>query len=335
MSNNSLSNLNLNTNLQYIQPDTEEVPINSRPAENAAPSSSSGAAGGASSFFSSFTTPKVDLSSAFKPFAQNASTGNNKVKERQYTGGDTLDEPVWHTLRRDLAQIGKRVAIVVWPMQLQSLASKQQLRLIDFAQSNGVLIPDLILNSRMRPAGRNNNLNGGSNFDEDDFEINDEDEDEEANVAFEDTTAALIKNNLDWDLWGPLIFSLVYSVSLGLASPNLQTNQVFSGTFSFIWLFSLAIGLNIQLLGGNISFMSAISASGYSLFPIVVGSLLCSLIIKWKLIRLVMMVVLCAWSIYSGVLSLKCSGVLPGRVLLAIYPIGLMYAVLGWLCVIT
>lgn len=294
------------------------------------PGNNTANSGDPSSFFSftNFTNPKVDLSSTFKPFTSNP-PGNNKVKERQYTGGDTLDEPVLKTLTRDLSQIGRRLAIVIWPVQLQSLASKQQLRLVQFAQSNGVNLPQLIFTQDDHTQRQQNDV--------DDFEINDEiegDEDIET-AAMDDTQTALIKNNLDWDLWGPLIFSLVYSVSLGLSAPNNQTNQVFSGTFTFIWLFSIVIGLNIQLLGGNISFMSAISASGYSLFPIVVGLLLSALVIKWKFIRMIVMLVLCSWSIYLGVLSLKCSGVLPGKVLLAIYPIGLMYAVLGWLCVIT
>lgn len=327
-----MSNWNQN---QYIQPDSEGTNFGAQAhGQPQFGSSSSTTTSGATqptdgngffSSFSSFVTPKVDLSNTFKPFTTNTdwSNGNNKIKERQYAGGDTLDEPVWHTLKRDLSQIGKRLAIVVWPMQLSLLAKQQQLRFVEFAVNNGVQLPQLILNNRRVSVDQN---------------ANDDDDDDvvaENGTTIDDPATELIKNNLDWDLWGPLIFLLVYSVALGLAAPNNQTNQVFSGTFSFVWLFSIVIGLNIQLLGGNISFMSAISASGYSLFPIVVGSLLCSLLIKWKLIRLVMMIVLCAWSIYSGILSLKCSGVLPGKVLLAVYPVGLMYAVLAWLCVIT
>lgn len=250
--------------------------------------------------------PKVDLSSAFTPFtSSSAFQQNNSVKERQYSGGNTLDEPVWETLKRDLVQIGKRLAIVVWPDQLKSLAYKNQQQLLNFASSNGIRIPSLLTITQTIP------------------------EDDEENPELSEIAA------LDWDLWGPLAFSLLYSVTMGLFAPKSQTNTVFSGTFAFIWSFFLIVGLNIQLLGGTISFMSAISATGYSMFPIVVGALVNCLLIKWRLIRLAIMLVLAAWSVYAGNMSLRCLGVLPGRLFLAAYPVGLMYAILSWLVVIT
>lgn len=260
--------------------------------------------------FNSFWTPKVDLLTAFTPFVTSLNfQQTNTIRERQYTGGDTLDEPVWQTLKRDLAQIGKRLAIVIWPAQLQQLAKSHQLGLINLATNNGIRLPLLIVNAT-RPVP--------------------EDEDEDNLEGNSSKVTAL-----DWDLWGPLIFSLGYSVTMGLAAPNSQTNSVFSGTFTFIWLFYLVVGLNIQLLGGSISFLSAISATGYSMFPIVIGAVVSTLFIKWKLVRLAIISVLDLWSVYAAVMSLRCSGVLPGRVFLAIYPVALMYAVISWLVVIT
>lgn len=304
------------------EPSTERTPIGA----NAGGSSSSGGGSESNNIFSQFNWggPKVDLSSAFTPFTASQSfQENNTIRERQYSGGDTLDEPVWQTLKRDLSQIVRRVGIVVWPMQLAQLASKQQLKLIDFANSNGINLPQSIQGRR---------ISVSQDADEEDLPRDAEDTERNGGASLND----LVKqDNLDWDLWGPLIFSLCYSVTLSLTAYKYQRNQVFSGSFSFIWLFFIVIGLNIQLLGGNISFMSAISAAGYSMFPIVIGGLLSSLLIEWKLIRLAMMFVFCSWSIFAGVMSLKCSGVLPGRIILAIYPVGLFYAVLGWLVVIT
>ncbi|EGV64834.1 hypothetical protein PSN45_005184 [Yamadazyma tenuis] len=298
----------------FIIPD-EEVPVTSKP--QASPKSTpqataSGPSQNASdTMFSSIPwNMKVDLSSTFTPFTT-SNAFNNTVREHQYTGGDTLDEPVLTTLSRDLLKIWKRLTIVIWPIQLAKLAKRQQSKLVDFAQRNGVNIPESIIRERRISVGNEEDLENINTFE---------------NIEL---------NNLDWDLWGPLIFSLVYSVVLGMSSSTKQTNSVFSGSFSFMWIFYVIIGLNIQLLGGNISFMSAISAVGYSMFPITIGEVLCSLLISWKLVRLALMLVLCCWSIYSGVLSLKCSGVLPGRVLLAVYPVALMYAVLSWLTVIT
>ncbi|QWU88051.1 hypothetical protein CA3LBN_002316 [Candidozyma haemuli] len=250
--------------------------------------------------------PKVDLSSAFSPFIKSPQfQQNNTIRERQYSGGDTLDEPVWHTLKRDLLQIGRRLAVVVWPAQLKQLAYKNQQNLLNFASNNGVRLPSSLSHATSVP------------------------EDDEDSQGSDDVAV------LDWDLWGPLTFSLAYSVTMGLLAPKSQTNVVFSGTFSFTWLFYLVVGLNIQLLGGTISFLSAISATGYSMFPLVVGALVNGLLIKWRLIRLIIMFILNAWSVYAAQMSLRCSGVLPGRVFLAIYPVALMYAVLSWLVVIT
>lgn len=307
----------------FIIPD-EDVPINtgqrsteySRPS-GPPPSSTSEQSANQGNFFTLFV-PKVDLSSTFAPFT--ASTDNNKIKERQFTGGDTLDEPVWETLKRDFSHIGRRLFIVVWPMSLHKLALKQQLKLIDFASQNGIHLPQLIVDNRRISVEEQDEANAEA----------------ELHVGLEGgSTQLLNKDNLDWDLWGPLVLSLLYSVTLGLSASGNQTNLVFSGSFSMIWLFYVVVGLNIQLLGGTVSFMSAISAVGYSMFPIAVGELLCALLIHWKLIRLILMAILNLWSIYAGVMSLKCSGVLPGRVLLAIYPVGLMYSVLSWLVVIT
>lgn len=290
-----------------IADDDVQGPSNSHPAQTSAPPN-------ASNIFSNFGfTPKVDFSSTFAPFTTSSNLPQNTtIKERQYTGGDTLDEPVLETLKRDLCQIGRRLAIVVWPMQLSKLAMKQQLKFVDFATSNGIQVPQLLMSRRVSVS----------------------DDDNERGVGIS-SSESIGQDNLEWDLWGPLIFSLGFSVILGLSATKNQTNLVFSGSFSFIWFFFFVIGLNIQLLGGSISFLSAISAAGYSMFPILVGELICSLVLKWKLMRLILMAVLNAWSIYVGIMSLRCSGVLPGRVFLATYPVGLMYTLLSWLVVIT
>lgn len=290
----------------FIIPDEDEFINQSQPALQAAPAQNASGGG-----LNLFWTPKVDLSSAFTPFVTSLNfQQTNTIRERQYNGGDTLDEPVWQTLKRDLVQIGKRLAIVIWPAQLQQMAKSHQLVLINLATSNGIRLPALIVNASVA--------------------VPEDDEEDENSGGNASKVVAL-----DWDLWGPLIFSLGYSVTMGLAAPNSQTNVVFSGTFTFIWLFYLVVGLNIQLLGGSISFLSAISATGYSMFPIVIGAIINTLAIKWRLLRLVIISVLDLWSVYAAVMSLRCLGVLPGRVFLAIYPVALMYAVISWLVVIT
>lgn len=281
----------------FIIPDEETAPPKSAPATSYTQELQSAP--------SLFWTPKVDLSLAFTPFVNSSAfSQTNTVRERQYTGGDTLNEPVWHTLRRDLVQIGKRIAIVMWPAQLQKMAKSQLQALVRMAAANGIRLPSLVTDAAT-PVPL------------------DDDEQPPSAVA------------LDWDLWGPLIFSLAYAVTMGMAAPNSQTNVVFSGTFTFIWLFYLVVGLNIQLLGGSISFLLAISATGYLMFPILVGAIVSTLAIRWRWVRLILISVLDLWSIYAASMSLRCLGVLPGRIFLAIYPVALMYAVISWLVVIT
>lgn len=269
---------------------------------NSIPTSTTSAASTGSSS-TPFWAPKVDLS-AFQPFYASGSTSN--VQERQFRGGDTLDEPVWQTLRRDIVQIGRRLMMAIWPVQLQQMAQVHQTRLIEFAERNGIRLSELVTNTVRVP------------------------DPETANSQASD-----LLMSLDWDLWGPLVFSLGYTVTIGLAAPTLQKNIVFSYSFSFIWIFFFVVGTNIQLLGGSISFLSAISTAGYLMFPIVVGAILSTALLNRGLLRLHIMIFTTCWSIYSALMSLKCSGVLPGRVFLTIYPLVLLYMTLGWLAVIT
>jgi hypothetical protein len=138
----------------------------------------------------------------------------------------------------------------------------------------------------------------------------------------------------DWDLWGPLVFCLLISTTMSMIAPNNQSSVVFSGMFALIWIGQVIVTLNIKLLGGTISFFHALCVAGYSLFPLVIASLLSSFIGS-RLIRLIIDAFLVAWAVYSATNGLKHSGVNPSRVFLATFPVGLFYTGVGWLCVIT
>jgi protein YIPF6 len=70
----------------------------------------------------------------------------------------------------------------------------------------------------------------------------------------------------DWDLWyassahkpkeaksnrGPLIFCLLLSMFLSVRASKDQTDLVFSGVFSIVWIGEAVVTLQIKLLGGN------------------------------------------------------------------------------------
>lgn len=295
-----------------IEPDDATTPINkasskqqysssNQPQQNQAQGSSSQANQSSFFNFTTFTKPNIDLSNSLNPILN-----NEQVKERQFSGGDTLDEPVWQTLQRDLSAIGLRLFSVIWPASLSKLAKVQQHNLII--------------------AARNSGINIGINYDQIEQDI----EQDLQNQPIDDSNL----KKLDWDLWGPLIFILIFSLILGYLSPKTNSSEVFSSVFALVWLTFAVVAINIQLLGGTISFFSALSTQGYALFPLVLSATI-SIFIKWSFIRFIIYVLFVAWAIYAATINLKVSGVLPGRVFLAIYPVGLVYATLGWLCVIT
>lgn len=55
----------------------------------------------------------------------------------------------------------------------------------------------------------------------------------------------------DWDLWGPLLFSLLLSFLLSRGAMEDQKSAVFSGVFAMVWVGSAVVTLQIKLLGGN------------------------------------------------------------------------------------
>jgi hypothetical protein len=56
----------------------------------------------------------------------------------------------------------------------------------------------------------------------------------------------------DWDLWGPLVFCLVLSLLLSLSASENQSQIVFTGIFTMVWLGEAICTLNLKLLGGTV-----------------------------------------------------------------------------------
>jgi len=138
----------------------------------------------------------------------------------------------------------------------------------------------------------------------------------------------------DWDLWGPLLFSLLLSFLLSRGARETQEAAAFSGVFALIWVGKAIVTLQIRLLGGHVSFFQALCIIGYTLFPLVVASLLSALHLP-TIPRIPIYLVLVAWSLAAGVSILGGSGVLPNRVGLAMFPLFVFYIGLGALCFIT
>ncbi|KTW31530.1 hypothetical protein T552_00172 [Pneumocystis carinii B80] len=52
----------------------------------------------------------------------------------------------------------------------------------------------------------------------------------------------------NWDLWGPFIFCLIFSLCLSLKTSKNESINVFTGIFCIVWASQLVITLNFKLL---------------------------------------------------------------------------------------
>ena len=82
------------------------------------------------------------------------------------------------------------------------------------------------------------------------------------------------------------------------------------------------------------SFAQSVCIIGYTLFPLVLASLLSALGLYW-ILRIPIYLLLVAWSLAAGVSILGGSGVVKNRVGLAVYPLFVFYLGLGCLCFIS
>ena len=86
-------------------------------------------------------------------------------------------------------------------------------------------------------------------------------------------------------------------------------------------------------MGGR-SFFQSVSVIGYTLFPVVICSLLSALNV-YAVVRVPVYSVCFLWSLAAGVSILGGSGVLRNRVALAVFPLAVFYFALVCLCLIS
>ena len=85
----------------------------------------------------------------------------------------------------------------------------------------------------------------------------------------------------DWDLYGPLIFVLLFGVCLsssaGGSSSKTKSDAgtIFSVVFATVAFGAFALTLNVKFLGGKIIFLQAMSLIGYCIFLGRLSALLC------------------------------------------------------------
>lgn len=148
--------------------------------------------------------------------------------EDRRASGNTIDESVWQTLRRDLLAVWSKMREVLYPKYLFGGSMLDNSTSIRGAYAN------------LREAGlqgAREELVGlaGRAVDADNL------------LA----SGGMSEGLRDWDLWGPLVFCLLLSLLLSLRASEDQTSLVFSGVFALVWLGEVVVTLQIKLLGGN------------------------------------------------------------------------------------
>ncbi|KAF2662429.1 Yip1-domain-containing protein [Lophiostoma macrostomum CBS 122681] len=218
---------------------------------------------------------------------------------------NTIDETVWETVSRDLLAIWEKMRQVLWPKYL--LGGVMQ-------RGGGIGAAE---------RGEAEGLSGGIR-----------------NLAGRWPDADVILQGgmseglRDWDLWGPLIFCLLLSLFLSWRAQDKQKDLVFSGVFTMVWIGEAVVTLQIKLLGGNIAFFQSVSIIGYTLFPLVLASIMSAFGLP-TIVRVPVYLVLIAWSLAAGVSIMGGSGVVRNRVGIAVYPLFVFYIALGCICFIS
>ncbi|KAL9527842.1 hypothetical protein SMMN14_08781 [Sphaerulina musiva] len=220
---------------------------------------------------------------------------------------DTIDESVWETLRRDLLAVWEKMRQVLYPKYLLGgVLARGQGASGEGSDQGGVAGQIRGLVGRWPQVDADTLLEQGG----------------------------MSEGLRDWDLWGPLLFCLLLSFFLSLNAREDQRSEVFSGVFALIWIGEAVVTLQIKLLGGTISFFQSVCIIGYTLFPMVIASILSAFHVP-MVVRIPVYSVLGLWSLAAGVSILGGSGVVKNRVSLAVYPLFVFYIGVDCLCFIS
>ena len=133
---------------------------------------------------------------------------------------------------------------------------------------------------------------------------------------------------------GPLFVCLSLSILLSFRAPEKQASDVFGAVFVSMWIGSLVVTLNAQLLGGTISIFQSVCVLGYCVFPFVISAVLVVVLqntwfghvwfdIIWVAIGFI-------WATRASTLFIG-QYIKKERRLLAVFPVFFYYTLLGWL----
>ena len=138
----------------------------------------------------------------------------------------------------------------------------------------------------------------------------------------------------DWDLYGPLIFVLLFGVCLSSSAGGGSSSKtksdagtIFSVVFATVAFGAFALTLNVKFLGGKIIFLQAMSLIGYCIFPLDMSAVL-GWVSANSWYRFFVVGLGVTWSCGASVPFVS-AAVVEERKALAVYPMVLLYVTLG------
>ena len=137
---------------------------------------------------------------------------------------------------------------------------------------------------------------------------------------------------MQWDLWGPLIFTILLSCTLSIN--NKEKGEIFVLVFFIVWFGSFLIYLNGNLLGSKLGMFHIMCLIGYCMVPLNFSSIIFSLANFHDIFRVILVILCCVWSSYSSIGFVK-DCVPEEQKILVIYPIILEYLFLSGVIIMT
>ena len=130
-----------------------------------------------------------------------------------------------------------------------------------------------------------------------------------------------------WDLWGPLLFTIFLSCTLAINSPD--KGQTIILIFLIFWMGSFLVFLNSHLLGVKTSIFQIFCLLGYCLFPLNISAFIFSFTRPPELLKFLIVGLTCFWSLFSASGFLKNLANQEQRYLV-LYPCILLYLYIAW-----
>lgn len=124
----------------------------------------------------------------------------------------------------------------------------------------------------------------------------------------------------------------ILALAITLSANEKEPSQVFALVFTEAGLGAVVLTWNVILLGGDIVFFQALCLLGYCLFPMNIAAFVCATVGSAYL-RTFVLVLALAWSSWATVPFIR-NSVPERRRFLAVYPVLLMYASIGWLALV-